>query len=143
MKSLSTRRLRILRLRQIEHRIANIRLARADLALNSLVQLTDRISHLKSDNAPTSGITNGMTLRSQSEITARLDAVAANMVQPIRQAEATKADVNASRLIARRKEESAAKLYEAANANEAAALDLREDTNRPFRPHTQKMKEAS
>ncbi len=142
MKSLSTRRLRILRLRQIEHRIANIRLARADSALNSLVQLTDRISLLKSDNAPTSGTTNGATLRSQSEITTRLDAVAANMAQPIRQAEAQKADVNASRLIARRKEESASKLYDAASANEAAALVMREDTNRPFRPRTKKLEEA-
>jgi hypothetical protein len=133
MTAPSTRRARLLCLRNIEHRIAAAKLARADANIANLGRIAQRIAVLKAGLGASAGATNGMALNAMTEMTIRLDAARAGIVAPINEAEARRAEFDALRICARQKEESTAKLHQKALKSDAAAHDLRADANRPHR----------
>jgi hypothetical protein len=131
--SITARRARILRLRSIEHRIAQAKLARADAALLNLTRIVERIDALKNGLGTTQGGTSGMALKAMTEMAMRLDTAQSGMVTPINEAEARRTEFSLLRVAAQQKEDSAAKLHEKAATHEAAARILRADANRPYR----------
>jgi hypothetical protein len=129
-------RARLLRLRTIEHRIAQAKLARADAALLNLERISGRIAALKNGLGAGEGRTSGMALKAMTEMATRLDAAHCGMIAPIGEAQARRAEFYALRITAQQKEESAAKLHVKAATSEAAMRTLRADANRPHRKRT-------
>jgi hypothetical protein len=133
MTGTTARRARLLRLRNIEHRIAKAKLARADAALTNLTRIAGRIATLKNGLATGLGGTSGLSLKAMAEMSARLESAEQGMVAPIDEAEARRAEFAALRMAAQQKEDSAEKLHDKAANAEAAARILRADANRPHR----------
>lgn len=67
------RRARIVRIRTVESRIAQMELAQAKGSANQIRSIVDRIVALNTENVATSGATDGMSLAALSETRARLD----------------------------------------------------------------------
>jgi hypothetical protein len=64
MTGLATRRARIVRVREMEHRLAHAQLRVADAALDELNGISARIAALRSALNPACGYTNGLELKS-------------------------------------------------------------------------------
>jgi hypothetical protein len=132
MNALANRRARILRLRTIEHRIARMRLARADTALAGLQQIDARLEALGLGIGTVSGVTDGQMLSAMAEMALRLESAGRAMVAPLAEAQGQRAESVALRIRAQQKEMGAQKLHDIAAVSAEAARDLRTNANRPF-----------
>jgi Mg2+ and Co2+ transporter CorA len=133
MTRVSQRRQRIVRLRSIEHRIATARHSKANAELTRLATISTRLAALRDTLGTEAGMTNGLILKSNSEMTMRLETAQGKLVAPIAVAETVEADADTQRKIAHRKEESSARLQSSAAAMEDHVSAIRADANRPFR----------
>jgi hypothetical protein len=143
MTGLTARRLRLLRLRSIEHRVASAKLASADVALSKLIDVANRIVALRGQLNVGEGESNGSTLRTVCEMSQRLDGARSGLAGPMSDARATREECRALRAIANRKKESAAKLHEHAARTDAVLRERRADANRPYRPRSSKIGDES
>ena len=133
MTSLAERRSRIVRVRQMEHRVARAKLASAEAALANLDRISGRISGLRASLKPDAERTTGLALKSMAEMALRLDAAKGDLAAPIRGAEHERVRSIAERLAAKTREEGAEKLREQALRSESNEQTRRADANRPFR----------
>ena len=118
-------RARIARVRRLQHGLAASSAAAAAGQLRNLENSRDRIARIRSElNAP-SGATNGAWLSSAGELAMRLDAARLGLAGNIDAARAQAAAREQARLQARREQESADKLEQAAARAAADAAEAR------------------
>lgn len=133
MTSLAERRARIVRVRQMEHRVARAKLATAEAALSNLDRIASRLSGLRASLKPDAERTDGLALKSMAEMALRLEAAQCDLVAPIKGAQHNRVRSIAERSAAKTREEGAEKLRERALRSEAYEQARRADANRPFR----------
>ncbi len=122
---------RIMRIRAVEHRAAQLRLAEADGRLGALKQVTQRIDDLRAEVFVSAGPTDGLTLKSLGEMALRLDAARADMTVPVAAADAHRDEMALRRRAAWGREEGASRLFARSSEAEAAYAERRADANRP------------
>lgn len=133
MTAATAQRQRLLRLRQIEHRVSLVRLADADRTRVHLSRIADRLVKLKEGLGAREGETTGITLQAMTEMSVRLMDAERGLERPIYEAEQRYSYADNIRLQARQKEEGAEKLAEKARQFDEAHHERRTDANRPFR----------
>lgn len=82
MTAASKRWKRILAVRAVQKRMAEVELSSCEAELRSLVNLSTRIAAIRDDNQPIMGAQDGLMLRSISELSARLDSAQLALVNP-------------------------------------------------------------
>ncbi|MCO7083694.1 hypothetical protein, partial [Pseudomonas aeruginosa] len=107
MNARTARRKRIIRVRTVEHQMAEADLARANGELASLVELAKRLETLRADLAVAKGAVAGRALNSIGELGMRLDVAKDNLVAPLSHASAHRDHMGALAQSAMVKEESA------------------------------------
>jgi hypothetical protein len=118
-------RARIARVRRLQHGLAASSAAEAAGQLRNLELSRDRIARIRSElNAP-AGATNGAWLSSSGELAMRLDAARLGLAGTIDAARAQAAAREQARLQARREQESADKLEQAAARASIEASEAR------------------
>jgi hypothetical protein len=142
MSGVAARLLRIVRVREVEHRIAQLRLAEADRRLASLTQIGERIDMLRARASAGSGVTDGASLNAAGEMAARLEAARADIKAPVAAAEAERFAREKRRGVAWASQEGAARLHERTVRFEAAAVDIRTDANRVHRAVTSRFNDV-
>ena len=143
MSGVAARLLRILRVRGVEHRIAQLRLAEADRRLASLTHIGERIDMLRARASAGSGVTDGASLNATGEMAARLDAARADMQAPVAAAEAERFAREKRRGAAWASQEGAARLHERTVQFETAAAETRADANRVHRAVTSRFNDGN
>jgi hypothetical protein len=133
MSARSARRTRILRVRQLEHRLARAKLRSADAALKNLHNIAERIAILRASLRPEGDETSGLELKALFEMSARLENARDGLTLPIAQAEESFEQFDKLRQSARLREEGATKLRDKAVHHDTATATLRADANRPVR----------
>ena len=133
MTSRTARRKRIIRVRSVEHQMAEANLARANGELANLVELAKRLETLRTDLAMAKGAVAGRALNTIGELGMRLDMAKENLVAPLAGASARRDQMGALAQSAMVKEESAVRLYERSRKSADAEMERRSDANRPFR----------
>lgn len=136
MTASSSRYQRVLRVRVVEHRIAQQRVADADRRLQSLKQIADRIDVLREQAGAGTGIVDGQVLKSLSEMASRLDRAGADLTMPMAAAFDHHSVMDSKRSAAWACEESAIRLLQRSVEDELAATERRADANRPARRNT-------
>ncbi len=117
-------RARIARVRRLQHGLAATSAAAAVGQLRNLEINRERLARMRVDLAPGEGATNGASLSSAGELAMRLDAARLGLSGSIEAARDIAATREAARLQARREQESAEKLEQAATR---AAADMAEN----------------
>lgn len=133
MTSLAQRRARILRVRQMEHRVARVRLATAEATLANLDRISGRLSGLRASLKPDAERTSGLALKAMAEMALRLESAQTDLAAPIGNAENNRVRSIAERVFAKGREEGAEKLHNRAVRTETYEQNRRADANRPFR----------
>jgi hypothetical protein len=133
MTSRTARRKRIIRVRSVEHQMAEANLARANSELANLVELGKRLETLRTDLAMAKGAVAGRALNTIGELGMRLDMAKENLVAPTAGASARRDQMGALAQRAMVKEESAVRLYERSRKSAEQEMERRADANRPFR----------
>ena len=133
MTSRTARRKRIIRVRSVEHQMAEANLARATSELANLVELGKRLEVLRTDLAMAKGAVAGRALNTIGELGMRLDMAKENLVAPTAGASARRDQMGALAQRAMVKEESAVRLYERSRKSAEQEMERRADANRPFR----------
>ena len=133
MTATASRYQRVLRVRAVEHRIAQQRLADADRRLQTLNQIADRIDALRTQASAGAGIVDGQVLKSLGEMTARLERAGADLVRPMAAAFDHHSMMDSKRGAAWAREESAIRLLQRSVEDELAQSERRADANRPAR----------
>jgi hypothetical protein len=139
----ATRRARILRVRAIEHRAATAHLATADAAVANLLRIAGRLVALRRSLVADRDDSLGLTLNAKAEMSQRLDDATASLSRPIYDAEQARFRVNSERLIARRREESAARLHDRAVQFDEQSSDERASALQPFRKHSNRLGDSA
>lgn len=133
MNARTARRKRIIRVRTVEHQMAEANLARANGELASLVELSRRLETLRIDLAMAKGAVAGRALNTIGELGMRLDMAKENLTAPLSNASARRDHMGALAQSAMIKEESAVRLYERSRRSAEAEMERRSDANRPYR----------
>ncbi len=133
MTARTARRKRIIRVRTVEHQMAEANLARANGELASLVELARRLETLRVDLAMAKGAVAGRALNTIGELSMRLDIAQENLTAPLSNASARRDRAGALAQSAMVKEESAIRLYERSRKSAEAEAERRSDANRPHR----------
>ena len=133
MNARTARRKRIIRVRTVEHQMAEANLARATGELASLVELSKRLETLRADLAMAKGEVAGRALNTIGELGMRLDMAKENLVAPLVNASSRREQAGAMAQSAMVKEESAVRLYERSRRSAEAEMECRTDANRPHR----------
>ena len=133
MNARTARRKRIIRVRTVEHQMAEANLARATGELASLVELSKRLETLRADLAVAKGEVAGRALNTIGELGMRLDMAKENLVAPLVNASSRREQAGAMAQSAMVKEESAVRLYERSRLSDAREQERRTDANRPHR----------
>ena len=133
MTTRTARRKRIIRVRSVEHQMAEANLARANGELANLVELAKRLETLRVDLAMAKGAVAGRALNSVGELAMRLDVAKENLTAPLTHASARRDQMGALAQRALAKEESAVRLYESSRKSAEQEMERRADANRPFR----------
>ena len=133
MNARTARRKRIIRVRTVEHQMAEANLARATGELASLVELSKRLETLRADLAVAKGEVAGRALNSIGELGMRLDMAKENLVAPLVNASSRRDQAGVVAQSAMVKEESAVRLYERSRLSDAREQERRTDANRPHR----------
>ncbi len=134
MTTRTARRKRIIRVRSVEHQMAEANLARANSELANLVELGKRLETLRADLAVAKGAVAGRALNTVGELAMRLDVAKENLTTPLSQASERRDRMSALAQSAMVKEESALRLYESSRKSAEAEMERRSDANRPHRP---------
>lgn len=142
MTATSTRYQRVLRVRAVEHRIAQQRLADADRRLQTLKQIADRIDALRAQASSGTGIVDGQVLKSLGEMAARLERAGADLATPMAAAFDHLSNMDSKRGAAWAREESAIRLLQRSVEDELAQSERRSDANRPARRDTVTMAQS-
>ena len=124
---------RIVRVREIEHRVAAARHAAAERRVADLLEVARRIEMLRSSLGTSQGESDGQSLKAMSELLSRLGKAEGDLARPIGEAEAIRERASVVRLAARTREDGAGRLREKAAAREAGAATVREDAERIHR----------
>ncbi len=133
MSATASRYQRVLRVRAVEHRIAQQRLADADRRLQSLKQIADRIDALRTQASAGTGIVDGQVLKSLGEMAARLERAGADLAMPMAAAFNHQFAMDSKRGAAWAREESAIRLLQRSVEDQLIASERRSDANRPAR----------
>ncbi len=133
MNARTARRKRIIRVRTVEHQMAEANLARATGELASLVELSKRLETLRADLAMAKGEVAGRALNTIGELGMRLDMAKENLVAPLVNASSRRDQAGVVAQSAMVKEESAVRLYERSRLSDAREQERRTDANRPHR----------
>ena len=133
MNARTARRKRIIRVRTVEHQMAEANLARATGELASLVELSKRLETLRADLAMAKGAVAGRALNTIGELGMRLDMAKENLVAPLVNASSRRDQAGVVAQSAMVKEESAVRLYERSRLSDAREQERRTDANRPHR----------
>jgi hypothetical protein len=133
MTARTARRKRIIRVRTVEHQMAEANLARANGELASLVELARRLETLRVDLAMAKGAVAGGALNTIGELAMRLDIAQENLTAPLVNACARRDQAGVLAQSAMAKEESAVRLYERSRKSAEAEAERRRDANRPHR----------
>ncbi|MDK2760199.1 MAG: hypothetical protein KYX64_02425 [Sphingopyxis sp.] len=133
MNASTARRKRIIRVRTVEHQMAEANLARANGELANLVELAKRLETLRVDLAMAKGAVAGGALNTIGELAMRLDIAQENLTAPLNQASARRDQAGAVAQSAMVKEESAVRLYERSRKSAEQEMERRSDANRPHR----------
>lgn len=136
MSGLAQRRARVLRIRQLEHRVASAKLATAEAAVANLDRISGRLSALRASLKPATDRTDGITLKAMSEMAIRLEKAQGDLAAPMDAAAHKRALSQAERAYAKTREDGAEKLHGRAVRSETYEQALRADANRPFRKRT-------
>lgn len=136
MTAPTARRKRIIRVRTVEHQMAEANLARANGELANLVELAKRLETLRVDLAMAKGAVAGGALNTIGELAMRLDMAKENLTAPLSNASARRDHMGALAQSAMVKEESAVRLYERSRKSAEAEQERRSDANRPHRART-------
>ncbi|MBL0769635.1 hypothetical protein K5P26_08815 [Sphingopyxis sp. XHP0097] len=133
MNARTARRKRIIRVRSVEHQMAEANFARANGELANLVELGKRLEALRVDLAVAKGAVAGRALNSVGELGMRLDLAQENLSAPLHSASERRDQMGALAQSAMIKEESAVRLYERSRKSAEAEHERRNDANRPHR----------
>ena len=133
MNARTARRKRIIRVRTVEHQMAEANLARANGELASLVELSKRLETLRVDLAMAKGAVAGRALNTIGELGMRLDMAKENLVAPLVNASSRRDQAGVVAQSAMVKEESAVRLYVRSRKSAESELERRTDANRPHR----------
>ena len=133
MNARTARRKRIIRVRTVEHQMAEANLARATGELASLVELSKRLETLRADLAMAKGEVAGRALNTIGELGMRLDMAKENLVAPLVNASTRRDQAGVVAQSAMVKEESAVRLYERSRLSDVREQERRTDANRPHR----------
>ncbi|KTE20962.1 hypothetical protein ATE67_06385 [Sphingopyxis sp. H050] len=133
MNARTARRKRIIRVRTVEHQMAEANLARATGELASLVELSKRLEALRADLAMAKGAIAGRALNTIGELGMRLDMAKENLAAPLVNASVRRDEAGIVAQSAMVKEESAVRLYERSRRSAEVELERRTDANRPHR----------
>ena len=133
MNATASRYQRVLRVRAVEHRIAQQRLADADRRLQTLKQIADRIDALRTQASAGTGTVDGQLLKSLGEMAARLERAGADLAMPMAAAFDHHSVMDSKRGAAWAREESAIRLLQRSVEDELAQSERRADANRPAR----------
>ena len=133
MNARTARRKRIIRVRTVEHQMAEANLARATGELASLVELSKRLEALRADLAMAKGAVAGRALNTIGELGMRLDMAKENLATPLVNASVRRDEAGIVAQSAMVKEESAVRLYERSRRSAEVELERRTDANRPHR----------
>lgn len=125
------RRKRMIRIRAVEHRAAQARLAKAQGDLSDLARLASRLESLRSDLNVGTGAVQGMALNSLGEMAMRLEAAREQLKNPINDAREHRDDMTAIQRGAHAREESASRLYDRSRAAAEFARERAADANAP------------
>ena len=139
MTATASRYQRVLRVRAVEHRIAQQRLADADRRLQALKQIADRIDSLRSQASTGTGIVDGQVLKSLGEMASRLERAGADLAMPMAAAFDHQNAMDTKRGAAWAREESAIRLLQRSIVDELADSERRTDANRPARRDVKSM----
>jgi uncharacterized protein (UPF0210 family) len=137
MSQPSARRARILRVRQLEHRLSVARLNNAAAEVTNLKRIGARITNLRITLNPDRTLKSGTAFQAMYEMAARLDDANAQLAAPIDQAETTVRHFEGQRNAARIREDGAERLHAKSVREESYQSALRADANRPFQKRTQ------
>ena len=140
MTARTARRKRIIRVRTVEHQMAEANLARANGELASLVELSRRLEALRADLAVARGVVAGRALNTVGELGMRLDMAKENLATPLVNASARRDEMGVLAQSALMKEESAVRLYERSRKSAEAEQERRDDANRPHRRRTMSLR---
>ena len=133
MNARTARRKRIIRVRSVEHQMAEANLARANGELANLVELAKRLETLRVDLAMAKGAVAGRALNTIGELGMRLDMAKENLVAPLVNASSRRDQAGVMAQSAMVKEESAVRLYERSRLSDVREQERRTDANRPHR----------
>ena len=133
MNARTARRKRIIRVRTVEHQMAEANLARATGELASLVELSKRLETLRADLAMAKGEVAGRALNTIGELGMRLDMAKENLVAPLVNASSRRDQAGVVAQSAMVKEDSAVRLYERSRLSDVREQERRTDANRPHR----------
>ena len=133
MNARTARRKRIIRVRTVEHQMAEANLARANGELASLVELSKRLETLRADLAMAKGAVAGRALNTIGELGVRLDMAKENLAAPLVNASVRRDEAGVIAQSAMVKEESAVRLYGRSRRSAEAEVERRTDANRPHR----------
>ena len=111
MNARTARRKRIIRVRSVEHQMAEANLARANGLLANFVELAKRLETLRVDLAMAKGAVAGRALNSVGELAMRLDIAQESLTAPLSNASERRDQMGALAQSAMVKEESAVRLY--------------------------------
>ena len=125
MNARTARRKRIIRVRTVEHQMAEANLARANGELASLVELSKRLETLRADLAMAKGEVAGRALNTIGELGMRLDMAKENLVAPLVNASSRRDQAGVVAQSAMVKEESAVRLYERSRLSDAREQERR------------------
>jgi uncharacterized SAM-binding protein YcdF (DUF218 family) len=125
---------RVARVRRLQHGLAASSAAAAAGQLKSLQVSDERLARMRRDLVPEEGATSGARLASAGELAMRLDAARIGLSGNIDNARSVAAAREAARMQARREQESADKLEQAASRAAAEILENRLNRARPRRP---------
>ena len=140
MNARTARRKRIIRVRTVEHQMAEANLARANGELASLVELSRRLEALRADLAVARGVVAGRALNTVGELGVRLDMAKENLATPLVNASARRDEMGVLAQSALMKEESAVRLYERSRKSAEVEMERRTDANRPHRRRTMSLR---
>lgn len=134
------RRKHIIRVRAIEHQMAEANLARATGELANLVELSQRLEALRADLAVAKGVIAGRAMNSVGELAMRLDMAKESLVAPMQNASNRRDQAGQRAQSAMVKEESAQRLYDRSRKSEEIEAERRRDANRPHRPRAMSLR---
>lgn len=129
MKAAVKQRARIARVRRLQHGVAASSAAEAAGQLRTLEVNNDRLARMRSELNPERGETSGAWLSSAGELAMRLDAARLGLTTSIDAARKVAAAREQARLQARREQESAEKLEQAAARAVAEMIENRINRN--------------